>query len=108
MKATYELDAPDAHPDGPGKAYAEYAVPPIIYSKQLYFNAKRTLNLLELALLCSRVLHGLSVSHPSAFICHFYNFYLAHTAGGVMIGKKVLLLVRTSVYCSQIVYLLFC
>jgi len=24
-----------------------------------------------------------------AFICHFYNFYFAHTAGGQMIGKRM-------------------
>ena len=23
------------------------------------------------------------------FICHFYNFYFAHTAGGRMIGSKI-------------------
>ena len=28
---------------------------------------------------------------PQAFICHFYNVYFAHTAGGRMIGKKVTL-----------------
>jgi heme oxygenase (biliverdin-producing, ferredoxin) len=24
-----------------------------------------------------------------AFVCHFYNHYFAHTAGGLMIGRKV-------------------
>jgi heme oxygenase len=24
-----------------------------------------------------------------AFVCHFYNFYFAHTAGGIMIGKMM-------------------
>lgn len=24
-----------------------------------------------------------------AFVCHFYNFYFAHTAGGRMIGKRM-------------------
>jgi hypothetical protein len=24
-----------------------------------------------------------------AFMCHYYNFYFAHTAGGRMIGKKM-------------------
>lgn len=28
-------------------------------------------------------------SDPPAFICHYYNFYFAHTAGGRMIGGKV-------------------
>ncbi|MFS7934307.1 putative Heme oxygenase (biliverdin-producing) [Helianthus anomalus] len=31
----------------------------------------------------------LSKNDPQAFICHFYNTYFAHTAGGRMIGKKV-------------------
>jgi len=31
----------------------------------------------------------LAKSDPPAFICHFYNFYFAHTAGGRMIGSKI-------------------
>lgn len=31
----------------------------------------------------------LSKKDPQAFICHFYNTYFAHSAGGRMIGKKV-------------------
>ncbi|XP_058201559.1 heme oxygenase 1, chloroplastic [Rhododendron vialii] len=34
-------------------------------------------------------LRELSEKDPQAFICHFYNIYFAHTAGGRMIGKKV-------------------
>ncbi|KAM7509388.1 hypothetical protein LguiA_019841 [Lonicera macranthoides] len=34
-------------------------------------------------------LEELSKKDPQAFICHFYNIYFAHTAGGRMIGKKV-------------------
>lgn len=34
-------------------------------------------------------LEELSEKDPQAFICHFYNVYFAHTAGGRMIGKKV-------------------
>lgn len=34
-------------------------------------------------------LRELSEKDPQAFICHFYNIYFAHTAGGKMIGKKV-------------------
>eukprot|EP00890_Picochlorum_soloecismus_P002508 jgi/Picsp_1/3258/NSC_06098-R1_heme oxygenase 1 len=34
-------------------------------------------------------LRELAESNPPAFICHYYNFYFAHTAGGRMIGKKV-------------------
>lgn len=34
-------------------------------------------------------LEELSVKDPQAFICHFYNIYFAHSAGGRMIGKKV-------------------
>jgi len=31
----------------------------------------------------------LAKSDPQAFICHYYNFYFAHTAGGRMIGNKI-------------------
>lgn len=31
----------------------------------------------------------LAKSDPPAFICHFYNFYFAHTAGGRMIGSQM-------------------
>ncbi|KAH7546391.1 hypothetical protein FEM48_Zijuj01G0195600 [Ziziphus jujuba var. spinosa] len=34
-------------------------------------------------------LKEISEKDPQAFICHFYNIYFAHTAGGRMIGKKV-------------------
>lgn len=34
-------------------------------------------------------LEELSVRDPQAFICHFYNIYFAHSAGGKMVGKKV-------------------
>ncbi|KAF5725824.1 heme oxygenase 1 chloroplastic-like [Tripterygium wilfordii] len=34
-------------------------------------------------------LKELSDKDPQAFICHFYNIYFAHSAGGRMIGKKV-------------------
>ncbi|CDP10409.1 unnamed protein product [Coffea canephora] len=37
----------------------------------------------------ARYLEELSEKDPQAFICHFYNIYFAHTAGGRMIGKKV-------------------
>jgi heme oxygenase len=37
----------------------------------------------------ARYLEELSQKDPQAFICHFYNIYFAHTAGGRMIGKKV-------------------
>ena len=40
-------------------------------------------------------LEELSEKDPQAFICHFYNIYFAHTAGGRMIGKKVLFLFHT-------------
>lgn len=38
----------------------------------------------------AQYLEELSENDPQAFICHFYNIYFAHTAGGRMIGKKVL------------------
>ncbi|KAG8075370.1 hypothetical protein GUJ93_ZPchr0006g41615 [Zizania palustris] len=34
-------------------------------------------------------LEELAEKDPQAFICHFYNVYFAHSAGGRMIGKKV-------------------
>lgn len=37
----------------------------------------------------AQYLEELSKKDPQAFICHFYNIYFAHTAGGRMIGKKV-------------------
>lgn len=37
----------------------------------------------------ARYLEELSEKDPQAFLCHFYNIYFAHSAGGRMIGKKV-------------------
>lgn len=37
----------------------------------------------------SAYVEELSKKDPQAFICHFYNTYFAHSAGGRMIGKKV-------------------
>ncbi|XP_074556053.1 heme oxygenase 1, chloroplastic-like isoform X2 [Curcuma longa] len=37
----------------------------------------------------AQYLEELSKKDPQAFICHFYNVYFAHTAGGRMIGSKV-------------------
>ncbi|KAJ0091061.1 hypothetical protein Patl1_13091 [Pistacia atlantica] len=37
----------------------------------------------------AQYLKELSEKDPQAFICHFYNIYFAHSAGGRMIGKKV-------------------
>ena len=34
-------------------------------------------------------IRDLAANNPPAFICHYYNFYFAHTAGGRMIGKQV-------------------
>lgn len=34
-------------------------------------------------------LNELAEKDPPAFICHFYNVYFAHSAGGRMIGKQV-------------------
>lgn len=34
-------------------------------------------------------LKQLASEDPQSFICHYYNYYFAHTAGGRMIGKKV-------------------
>ncbi|XP_057967377.1 heme oxygenase 1, chloroplastic-like isoform X1 [Malania oleifera] len=37
----------------------------------------------------SLYLKELAEKDPQAFLCHFYNIYFGHTAGGRMIGKKV-------------------
>ncbi|MCD7468352.1 Heme oxygenase 1 [Datura stramonium] len=37
----------------------------------------------------ARYLEELSEKDPQSFICHFYNTYFAHSAGGRMIGRKV-------------------
>lgn len=34
-------------------------------------------------------LRAIAADNPPAFLCHFYNTYFAHTAGGRMIGRKV-------------------
>jgi heme oxygenase (biliverdin-producing, ferredoxin) len=35
------------------------------------------------------LLEQLAKDDPPAFMCHFYNIYFAHSAGGRMIGSKV-------------------
>lgn len=35
------------------------------------------------------LLRTLASSDPPAFICHYYNIYFAHSAGGRMIGSKM-------------------
>ncbi|XP_065850549.1 heme oxygenase 1, chloroplastic [Euphorbia lathyris] len=37
----------------------------------------------------AQYLNELADKDPQAFICHFYNIYFAHSAGGRMIGRKV-------------------
>ena len=37
----------------------------------------------------AKYLTDMAQRDPPSFICHFYNVYFAHTAGGRMIGKKV-------------------
>lgn len=34
-------------------------------------------------------LREIAANDPQDFVCHFYNYYFAHTAGGRMIGKSV-------------------
>lgn len=45
----------------------------------------------EPGLTYARYLEELSENDAQAFICHFYNVYFAHSAGGQMIGKKVMI-----------------
>eukprot|EP00983_Pelagomonas_calceolata_P082814 1156024-Pelagomonas_calceolata.AAC.3 len=37
----------------------------------------------------ARKVADLAATDPPTFICHYYNFYFAHTAGGRMIGSKM-------------------
>jgi hypothetical protein len=37
----------------------------------------------------AQLLYQVSKTSIPAFICHYYNFYFAHTAGGRMIGKQM-------------------
>lgn len=37
----------------------------------------------------AEVLKKIAVENPPAFMCHYYNYYFAHTAGGRMIGAQV-------------------
>ncbi|KAG8381762.1 hypothetical protein BUALT_Bualt05G0006300 [Buddleja alternifolia] len=37
----------------------------------------------------AQYLEELSEKDPQVFLCHFYNTYFAHTAGGMIIGRKV-------------------
>ena len=37
----------------------------------------------------AEMLTELAKESPPAFICHYYNVYFAHSAGGKMIGRKV-------------------
>ncbi|XVF88374.1 hypothetical protein PTKIN_Ptkin19aG0045600 [Pterospermum kingtungense] len=48
-------------------------------------------------------LKELSEKDPQAFICHFYNIYFAHSAGGRMIGKKVNKLLAHNM-CRKVLY----
>lgn len=47
----------------------------------------------------AKYLTELSETDVPAFICHFYNVYFAHSAGGKFIGKKVCVCVHW--YCSE-------
>lgn len=55
----------------------------------------------------ARYLEELSEKDPQAFICHFYNTYFAHSAGGRMIGRKVSDLLFKFSYCSAL-FVLHC
>lgn len=43
-----------------------------------------------------RYLEEISETDPQGFICHFYNVYFAHSAGGRMIGRKAM--IKTSMH----------
>jgi heme oxygenase (biliverdin-producing, ferredoxin) len=37
----------------------------------------------------AKLLHEVASTSVPAFMCHYYNYYFAHTAGGRMIGKQM-------------------
>ncbi len=43
----------------------------------------------DVVMCCPRLLVQLAKDDPPVFMCHFYNIYFAHTAGGRMIGTKI-------------------
>ena len=65
-----------ARSDGPGSVYAA-CVPSALAASLLCASPRRS------------YLTQLAASNPPAFLCHWYNVYFAHTAGGRMIGTKV-------------------
>ncbi|KAJ6912965.1 hypothetical protein NC651_015439 [Populus alba x Populus x berolinensis] len=58
----------------------------------------------------SQILQELSEKDPQAFICHFYNIYFAHSAGGRMIGRKecAFPLVNCGLVCIKVVWQQLC
>ncbi|KAG5185645.1 heme oxygenase-like protein [Tribonema minus] len=55
------------------ETYPELATPPVSDNAAAY---------------CA-FLKDIAAKSVPGFVCHFYNHYFAHTAGGIMIGKKV-------------------
>ena len=43
----------------------------------------------DLGLAYAELIMDVAANNPPAFVCHYYNHYFAHAAGGRIVGKKV-------------------
>lgn len=83
---------PDASPSSPGAVYAKFlrvrqgGGVGWTHVKEQGAGPTMKAGLLLPASLSSA--QELAAKDAPAFICHWYNLYFAHTAGGLMIGKK--------------------
>ena len=96
LQHEHGLSAPETASSGPGSEYSAC----VLAAQDLLRVSAAVSELLA----SHRLLRELASSDPAAFICHFYNFYFAHTAGGKMIGARVscsLLLASTRKHACQ-------
>ena len=93
FKQTYGLEAPEAEEDGPGQTYARQGSTRLLVLimawQVVHLLRRRSITCVTCLRPRRRLLCKLAANDPPAFICHFYNVYFAHSAGGRMIGKKV-------------------
>jgi hypothetical protein len=82
FQAKYSLVAPELQKDGPGARYSQKIADLAANDPQVNWNWESNEDWIGR----TPFLPPLFVQ---AFICHYYNFYFAHTAGGRMIGSKV-------------------
>lgn len=99
MQQEYGLSPVELSEDGPGRAYSRcHSVFPESSSSSSILSPLTSYHTRMLQahnwlcqqehVLCS-LLKELARDSPPKFLCHFYNVYFAHTAGGRMIGTKV-------------------